>query len=245
MNAERQAIFDTMCSLLDTDKMNDVDDTFTLSDAWANFKVYLASSDKREAYNEVYLVALEKMIRKSLGLPALWSTRVDKIINFSMELDQIPSHPQSISDDMLESLGEHDLIQFKNNLSNFSLEVNTHKGQTSLRIKHDPTPSVTLERSTARIFQQNQDDAKHNILCFFLLDQLPLEKQVSVYLALGRADLQSYDVEVTSAMLLNRAAFTFSDIYMETAVQAALTVMDDVELAKFKAALIAQFNIQI
>ena len=83
-----------------------------------------------------------------------------------------------------------------------------------------------------------------NILRFIALRTFGLHERIEMYLTLAYEDLLSSDRETVSLNLIPDTVFPCMDIYLHTAIHAALCVMDDDTLAKFKQDLIDEFNIK-
>lgn len=260
MQIERRAFYVLMeyFALSDANNLDLVDDTYTLSRAWGKFDNYLktCTSEQREAYINAYLSELKPVIRKALENPRSWEERIDGFIHYGTVHEQISSHPRFLPGTMLKSLDDQARGQFESNLANLSLEGRiefktniskrnglANKGIMFLHFSGSFDAKVMVDQLALQMLKDDMIHIPNTISRFVALSLLSADQQLEVYLALAREDLLTFCVEVVSIELLSHNLFNHKDVYLQTAIKAALTVMDDDTFDAFKQALCEELPI--
>lgn len=247
LTPRQQSVYDTLLAkaddVLDYEDEEHVSHTFIESISMEDFDQYLNTSGNRKAYNEAYMANLEPFLHTALETPL--EQRIMGVINYGpISYGGIPDC--KFPDFILRKVGEeccNDFIQYCKGVK-IEIRANT-EGLVRLIITGPVSLVITLNETDSNIVAKDPNTAVNNVKRFLALSSFPIELQLAVYKTLIRSDLNLNRVITTSinGAFIPPSVFNSKDIYLETAVKAAIFVMDDEKLTELIGRLSAEFGI--
>lgn len=235
---EKQAIYETVLPLF-TDKYNieAYHGSITNSQAWKNFLKYLETSDIKSVYIETYLGYLKPFIIKFLNDPDMWRIRISRLNHGLVEI-------KLDSDNMLTGISQGSRDQF-----NYALNKLNVKSSLNVRVCGGGDGGsfgchFELENEMLQTILHNNSVIKDQITRFkrfTAINSIPINDQVIAYLNIAEQQLLESNHELVSKFFLSPETFATKDVYMQTAVRAAITVLDEAGLKQFKKNLSDEF----
>lgn len=252
MDIKRQNVYDKLVLLAQKfENLEIVDGSITNSKSWVNIISYLSKyRESKTEYVKLYLQYLEPLITdwiEKYNHTDLKSRTLDNLIANSIYDPEAPSHETSLA-----------RIVFNDPISKTE-RFRSLADSIFVRIDVDENKDMVLDICGARNFGGNpairlsrfaldaiRKDPDHIFYClkqYLALRYFSDADSVRIFLELASRDLRSVNVDLVTYNLLSKSIFSTYDIYLETAVRAGLTVVDDGTFKLFQESLQQELNI--